>query len=120
MDIIESLAAIAIPLVHEHLGTENVLDCIGPLSVEYGESSPHAEIYYVRVPIKDDTTAGDVQALASALNAYCTNEDTDAIYSAPEFTCDGREWMIGDGDDSGAVVFHGKAFRIWLRSFAPA
>jgi hypothetical protein len=118
-DRIESLAQIALPMVREHLETEDVLDYVGSLSVEFGNSTEFAEIYYIRVPLKDDTWACNVQALAAALNAYCTNEDTDAIYTAPEFTCDGREWMIGDGDDAGAVVFHGKAFRIWLRSFAP-
>jgi len=58
----------------------------------------------------DNITAYELANIASGLAEF-------GAYEGPGVTVDGREFVIGDGDDAMAVQFFDNAFHIWIRHF---
>jgi len=54
-------------------------------------------------------TAGEVAAVATALQFFWSNEHYRMFR--------GAQFLLGDGDDSGAVQFEDGRFHIWLRTW---
>lgn len=70
--------------------------------------------YNLTVEAPERCTATALLSLAQLLDQYCSNGGD----IAESFTAsDGRTYMIGDGDDTGAVVFEHGCFNIWLRGW---
>lgn len=121
----------AIDLVMKHLRQHGVDGLVGPITVEHPKGRPIdvGNTPHIVVPVKNewdekskaiiaDTEYANMNiepkiAVAAVLEAYCTNDDLTATF----IDDDGREWLIGDGDDSGAVWWDNGAFHIWLRTW---
>jgi len=72
-----------------------------------------AEVYLLTITLRANLiiTARDVMEVAEQLDTFCT-------FNQPPFVGpDGREYHVGDGDDSHAVRFQDGAFHIWVRHF---
>ena len=68
-----------------------------------------AEIYTLNIPVELPVTSHELWIMAETLTPYATSEETAVV--------DGREFLIGDGDDTLAIQFDGRQFRIWIRHF---
>jgi hypothetical protein len=67
--------------------------------------------YNMAIEVVKPLCAMDMIALAQLLDKYCTN-DAEHYKAA-----DGRYYIIGDGDDTGAVMFENGEFNIWVRGW---
>lgn len=67
-------------------------------------------MYWVVVKPRGGLDTDQLSTLSDALGRFCVNND-DEWYHA------GRRWVLGDGDDTGAVTFYAGEFRIWLRGW---
>jgi hypothetical protein len=121
-EICKALFTAYAPIVNQALISGNAPHInVGAMRVEHIDTSQFADIYNFVVSIKRDDhcnalTALDMTHIATALDAFSMYENSDATTHI-----DGREFVIGDGDDSLAVQFDidAGAFRIWIRSFTP-
>jgi hypothetical protein len=62
------------------------------------------------VSITGDPTLTEIATLCEALERYTHNED-------PAFVYAGRNWHLGDGDDTLATFMRQGKFCIWLRGW---
>lgn len=84
-----------------------LLKSLNEMSVTVDKIEPHVEIYLLHIKIPDEIMSCDLVIFAKALDMFCTYETMHEV--------EGKEFLIGDGDDSSAVVFKDGAFHIWVR-----
>lgn len=70
------------------------------------------EIWAITLKFSEENTLFEmIPWLQTIDDAFSTNENT----VGATFSKEGRDFMIGDGDDSGAVTMKNGVVRIWLR-----
>ena len=99
-----------VPGVKEEL--RNVIDYV-KVELKFVEHMARVDgmRYNLSVSITKPMTAIDMIELAKRLDQYCSNNEE------PYQAADGRYYTLGDGDDSGAVMFEDGEFSIWLRGW---
>lgn len=76
-------------------------------------SSDIAHVYDARVTFLDELNFDQIANIAKLMEMYCGNDYEEDM----SFIVDGREYLIGDGDDMGACTMYGSTLRVWVRHF---
>jgi len=75
--------------------------------------SAFSEMFNLEIEFLDSLTSNELQFITGALDYFCVvDEDDDRL----QIDIENRRYLLGDGDDGGAVTFKENKFRIWLHS----